>query len=619
MPQSRKRHRGFQARNTAWKHRPKLPNIEIPPSKPLTRRQAETIRNKDEYFIFNIDKLTYLINHTYKDHYSKNNKCTGDFEFKLKQKRLLSSSWSINCSLCDFHSKTEKMYREGEPLSKKGRAQSTLNNSLGIALSFSSIGAAQFSEILCTLGIYPGPTSGINRKIAATSLKVKELADKSMAEERMKLLSYPRVPLGVDGWYNNRIRNSPCQAATQCVFTTIENVSGEGKVVDCITQNKLCKIGTRLRGCGKNVSCPGTDHKCSATLANLEPIAQEGVYAAESVSHILKDNVRVSSVTSDGDVKIKKAITTRFKGSIELFSDPRHLANCIKKSIARHSFSKHMFEATRGSVKQMQRWFADDIRNRLELEFNAAEEKAKTASLLKLNKSKISSSKEMLSTECISSLDDRDYEQFRVEKLNEMNRLLKKVPENIVRCLKRKTNCHSCIVCTTANVKTGRKFRQKYKGILKMTKPDEVSLTRLMQKRLSPEAIKSTYMKESTQRNEAFNRMLSKSCPKVTTCSNLNNFTARVSAAILVKNRGLLGAHTLAMASVGHDVSETIKSEWVRKDKRRKRLAANQKSKKQKMKRFLSVIKPFNDYADMTVQATETDGQVYRKGIGLPK
>ena len=166
-----------------------------------------------------------------------------------------------------------------------------------------------------------------------------------------------------------------------------------------------------------------------------------------------------------------------------------------------------MFEATRGSVKQMQRWFADDIRNRLELEFNAAEEKAKTASLLKLNKSKTSSSKDMLSAECILSMDDRDYEQFRVEKLNEMNCLLRKVPENTVRCLKRKTNCHSCFVCTTAKGKAGQKFRKKYKGILKMTKPDEVSLIiiRLMQKRLSPEAIKSTYnMKESTHTNEAF-------------------------------------------------------------------------------------------------------------------
>ena len=113
--------------------------------------------------------------------------------------------------------------------------------------------------------------------------------------------------------------------------------------------------------------------------------------------------------------------------------------------------------------------------------------------------------------------------------------------------------------------------------------------------------------------------MLSKSCPKVITNSNLNTFTGRVSAAILVKNCGLQGAHKLATASVHHNVSETVKSEWVHQDKHRKRRASGQKSKKQKMKRFLSVIKPFNDYAETAVEASETDGKVYRKGIGLPK
>ena len=627
MPKTLKsKRKGFRPGNKMWTLGKKTESPQSVPVAPTTRSTSGTSKSVketlklDEYFIANMSLINQLINDAYHNHFSTNSKCRGEFQFRLTEKRLLSSSWSIKCSLCAFNSESKKLNRQSQPMSKKGRVQSTLNNSLGMALCFSSIGATQFSEILCSLGIYPGPIPCINRKIMTASMKLKELADQSMSEERLKLSHCSRVSLGVDGWYNNRIRNFPGQAATQCVFSTIEHVSGAGKVVDCITQNKICVIGTRLRGCGKNVTCPGIDHKCSATLGNLEPIAQEGVYAAQSIANIQKDNVRVSSLTSDGDVKIKKSISTTFNGSIELFSDPRHLANCIKKSISRHSFSKRMFQVTRGSVKQMQRWFADDIRNRLELEFNTAEEKAKLASLSNLSKSMSCSSKEMLPIECmVSSLNDNDYEDFKVEKLNEMNRLLRNVPENIVRCLKRKTNCGSCSVCISAKNKTGLKFRKKYKGILKMTKQDELSLIKLMQKRLSHEAIKSTYMKESTQKNEAFNRMLSKSCPKITTNRNLNTFTGRVSAAILVNNYGLQGAHTLAIESVGHEVSETVKTEWARQESHRKQIASNHKSKKHKIKRYTSVIKPFNDYADMAVEESETDGKVYSKGIGLPK
>ena len=127
--------------------------------------------------------INQLINDAYHNHYSDNSKCRGEFQFRLTEKRLLSSSWSIKCSLCAFNSESKKLNRQSQPMSKKGRVQSTLNNSLGMALCFSSIGATQFSEILCSLGIYPGPIPGINRKIMTASMKLKELADQSMPEE----------------------------------------------------------------------------------------------------------------------------------------------------------------------------------------------------------------------------------------------------------------------------------------------------------------------------------------------------------------------------------------------------------------------------------------------------
>ena len=109
-----------------------------------------------------------------------------------------------------------------------------------------------------------------------------------------------KIKLGVEKTHRDKLRLT-------FVFTTVENVSGKGKVLDCIVQNKICTKGVQLRNEGKNITCPDNNHKCTATLSNLEPIAQEGKYTSESLTRISEDHVKIGSVTSDGDVKIKKS------------------------------------------------------------------------------------------------------------------------------------------------------------------------------------------------------------------------------------------------------------------------------------------------------------------------
>ena len=54
------------------------------------------------------------------------------------------------------------------------------------------------------------------------------------------------------------------------------------------------------------------------------------------------------------------------------------------------------------------------------------------------------------------------------------------------------------------------KFKKKYTGNINMSTVDEVGLKKLMQKRLNPQAIRQTFMRLNTQKNEAFNRLISK-------------------------------------------------------------------------------------------------------------
>ena len=551
----------------------------------------------DEYYIMHRGNLQNLINKTYKDHFKGNNDCEGDFHLIRVDKRMLSTSWVLQCGLCEFKSDIKKMYREHDT-GKAGRNQSTLNSSVGMALSFSSIGARQFSQLMLDIGIDAGTTNCINDHISAACDKLKTLAEESMTEERTNLKTVPNADLSCDGRYNLRSRNAPCQPATQAVFTVIENNSGKGKVVDCVTKNKVCRKGIVMRQKGFEVSCPSDTHNCTATMEPLDCIANEGEYAKESLSRIKDGGVHIGSVTADGDVKIKKAVRECLGEDVETFNDPRHLANAMKKSIQSHNFSADMFNrGKKGTVRQKKGWFADDMRVRLEIEFNHAE---KTAEGLAYEyfENQPGTSKSNIST-C---------SEFRERKKNEMYRLLEGVPEILVECLKKGGNCKMCTLCCKND---GVFFKKKYKGKLNMSESDQSDLKKLIEKRIGKEAIKCTYMKKHTQKNEAFNRVLLKTLPKTT--SSPKNFEGRVSAAILLNNKGTDGAHAVARSAVHHSVSEKVRFKELAFEKEREKKRISQKTCTYKQNRVSNMIHLFDAY-------NERDHDfLYEKGIDLPK
>ena len=556
MPFSKRKRGGFQSGHTRL-----IGNLheEVDTSRPVTRnwtaRQAAD-EEKEEYYILHKGKLEELIKNTYRNHFKSRGDCEGDFHLIRCDKRIISTSWALNCDLCNFKSETTKLYRESDT-GRPGRNNSTLNDSLGMALSFSPIGARIFSDIMLGIGIDPGSRSCINDHITTACDKLNTMAEENMAEERTKLKNLPKADLSCDGRYNLRSRNAPCQPATQTVFTVIENNSGEGKVVDCVTRNKICSKGIALRQKGLEVMCPSETHKCTATMEPLGCISNEGEYVKESLTRMKEDGIRIASVTGDGDVKIKKAVRQSLGDDTETFNDPRHLANAMKRSIKNHNFSAEMFKSgKKGSLRQKKGWFADDMRVRLGWEFKHAE---KTADRLACEFFEKKPSASHFSGKIKI---DHTSSEFREKKFEEMSRLLEPVPEILLECLRTVGNCGRCAVCSKND---GVPFKRKYKGNLNMSMTDQSDLMKLMERRIGKEAIKCTYMKIHTQKNEAFNRVLLKTVPKLT-CSP-TNFKGRVSAAILLNNRGT-GAHSLARSSVHHIVSESInqKSQRLKKN-----------------------------------------------------
>lgn len=609
MPSPKKKSRGLQhghPPHIIGKLHPEPEELETP--RPLTRNRKawETVDEKnEEYYIMNRGCLELLIKNTYRNHFKSSPDCEGDFQLIRTDKRMISTSWALRCHLCDFSSDATKMYRESDS-GLQGRNNSTLNDSVGMALSFSPIGARKFSEIMLALGIDPGSRSCINDHITTACEKLKTLAEKDMAEERAKLKNLPKADLSCDGRYNLRSRNAPCQPATQTVFTMIEHNSGEGKVVDCVTRNKICSKGIALRTRGLEVKCPSKTHKCTASMEPLGCISNEGEYAKEILTRMKEDGVRVGSVTGDGDVKIKKAVRQSLGDDTETFNDPRHLANAMKKAIKNHNFSAEMFKAgKKGSLRQKKGWFADDMRVRLEWEFNHAE---KTADRLAFD-----FFQNEPSTSHSSGQIDPTSSEFREKKIEEMNRLLEPVPQMLIDCLKKQGNCRQCNVC---NKNGGVPFKRKYKGNLNMSMTDQSDLLKLMEKRIGKGAIKCTYMKIHTQCNEAFNRVLLKTLPKLT-CSP-TNFEGRVSAAILLKNRGT-GAQPLARSSVSHVVSESVKSKESAVEKERLRKRNSQKTTSYKQKRISNMMRLYDTYNESDISNTDDNGDPhYSKGIDLP-
>ena len=346
-------------------------NSSCTPKPPVTRGQITAeIDSSTEYFILPKLHLTKLINSTIKAHKKHNVTCDGEFEFIHHQQKIISTSWSMKCRICDFKSVPQKMYDENNlTASKTGPKPSTLNEALGFALLKSSIGAVQFREILLSLGINPGSHHGIHDVITKCGKVVTQLAEQNMFYERQKCKSKKDIGVSLDGWYPTKFSCGPWQASSQVTFTALDSITK--KVLFLYTASKLCPQATKMRNLGIEVDCPGGHSKCTANLSKFDSIGQEGFYASETATIFKKENIEITHFCSDADSKIKNGFFKVFPHS-KHYLDKNHLARSLKRGLINAKYSKNMFNLRTAKARNRAKTrFAGDMRYRVESEFSA--------------------------------------------------------------------------------------------------------------------------------------------------------------------------------------------------------------------------------------------------------
>ena len=514
-------------------------NNDIADSHVETRSQTSQLQeNKDEYIIINISCLEGAWNSSNQQHRVNSPQCLGFLNMQKELQSCLSTSWSLRCDSCTFHSETYRMFKT-VPTAARGRKPSSLNRALGVALVKSPIGATVFSEIFLTLGINPGSVQGLTDIINAGSEICTNLCDQNTAAERQKLKHVPDVAIEGDARYNNHINgNTPFQAGTQVTWTVCENVSPEKKIIHVVTENKLCTQGARLRTKGEHVSCPESHPGlCTATMKASESIGSEGRLASQSACVLKKEEIPLKIFTTDCDCEMANAFKEHFPNA-EWLKDSVHFSRSQKKAIKAAKFSDTMFPGTKVNRQRNQRWFAEDVRQRCCAEMTAA-----------INRS--------------THMKDGSL------KIAKTNAFLLQTPQAIVDCYQ--GNCHSCrdssLVCSGESSYAWPKHFQssRSKNQLNMTDSDKVLLKRLICKRLGPEAVKQTYLNTNTQKTEAVHRAYSKTNPKNITSPR--NFAGRIGAAVLNVNLGFAGSTCLVQSAVGHNVAGDIRKEIEKRSK----------------------------------------------------
>ena len=257
-----------------------------------------------------------------------------------------------------------------------------------------------------------------------------------------------------------------------------------------------------------------------------------------------------------------------YEEKIDNLKDARHFSLSQKKKIQEMTFSKDMFPAKNKALRRtMQNHFAEDVRQRCSAEVSGA-------------------------------VFVCGYLQEKGDIVNKVSTMLNRSVECIVSCYK--GSCVDCnensFICNPAEGKPWPKHTLPpvIKTGMVMDITDERKLRQVLRLRLSRAAVKKTYLNSTTQKVEAFNRLLSKTNPKNITSAK--NFEGRVYAAVLHNNCGFETATQKLHSSIGHQVSANIGEKIKAIDMHKQQIKKNLSSAKSKTARCLRRSKKYQLY-----------------------
>ena len=523
---------------------PVPPGPALPPVDPhQTRRatkQAKEEGKKDEFFIVCLKNLTYLFNSSTNKHKEFSPNCDGELNVNKESQKLISVTLFMTCTKCKFVGPNCKMYSDMEyrledivsgNLNKAGRQNSgprhsTLNVSLALALTASSIGTTQWQEIMGGIGVHAGSTNGMNNLMTAVGPLNEKLANESMTRGIDGLIELQakgeEVGVSFDVMYNNsKIRNHvPMQPASQAVGTVI---GSNKKTIHLTVKNKLCWKCSKSETDNliKNGKAKPCDSKgCTRNTATAATISDEATTLRSALQALGEKGLKPNYCSLDGDAKNANVLSDN---NIELSRDAWHVSKNIDKKYSKLPCDLNDFDGDIVAEKEKE-W--KDFRGCVLARCNAE----------------------------LKSVSGKVKHLRGAVKKNKMSSMTRYITNTILNC--HQGLCGEISKCETRSfVCSGKNSYIKYGPTPTLGAKNTKLVKDMIDERMKG-YLDVTFRNSNTSINEARNKAHTKVVPKTLTCSK--NAISRLSRGTLVSNEGLAGSSNICNNAIGHRRSKNV-------------------------------------------------------------
>ena len=568
--------------------------------KPEIRKPEKDVeKEKDTYRIFHYRKVEDLWNLAIAGHRECSPRCKGRLEWDLTSEQQWGLCWieRLMCQRCDYKSPSMKLYEEVEGARKAGRKSGAPNRALQIGLSHCMIGNSAMRDILLALNI-PAPAEfGMQKQANSVSQVLEHVNQEDMDARLHKLVTQCQYKIGQesvapiviegDCRYNNPLATStgktPYQPATQAVYTISENVTSQKQVIGIACKNKLCKKAETLQKSDNNITCPNHTGHCSANLKAGDSIGDEGLWVSDIFSDMFKKHptLAIKYFTTDGDSRAFSGLQN-IQGEAstvkpQQMRDTRHLSENMRHAVKKEKLSLEMFPGPNKTARDKQQAsFALELSKRCTAEFEACHKKTGGH-------------------------------------LTKMREELAQVPEALLLCYQGDCSlCHKHSFVCGSNKKTPwvKGFQQK-NMIIDPSESDKQLLLACINMRLGSDILAKTHLNTSTQKSEAFNRVLSRCNPKSVTLKR--NFKGRIHSAAHLTNCGIGKSTQSKCAAVGAPLQEgtRVVSQLGQKDRHVRYIKRKMKSPKYKSGRIDRRVKRYQQYHEEKAETV----LLYQKGL----
>ena len=491
---------------------------------------------------------------------------------------------------CEFE-RAYRLYKVAQE-SRRGPKRAAVNKQFAHAVQDSTLGMHGACQLFASLDLAAPAASICQRWARLADVEMTELNARDMQgirEQVMEdngLLGLPpdEIAISVDTRYNSTHfgdRKKMGASATQAITTAIDSCGGS--IVEFVMENKVCSKGCRLRIDDNTVVCAhdSTHHECSATLPATENI-MEGIMNTKLGKKLCNSGFTPVTVTSDNDGQAAKPYQSLSKDTPVLAqSDPTHLANSQVRAVEKMNIRKEAFSCTKvKSALVLKKLLAKDIKYRSSTIVQCAKEMALTDSQV--------GDLAHAAVRCFTG----DHQQ----------------------CLGQVGSS-----CSAQDDDNWMRCSSLYKvaGVeaINFNEHERTQLLSIFNIRLHSKALAATRLGFSTQRNEAFNRVLSKNLPKNLLFSR--NALGRASSAVYRYNNGHASSVINKMSQFGCPLSSQGKTQLLRQQKFMRKLTKNQVTEPYRQRRAAVRMRAAQDWFKRknTTTANEHD---YSKGQNDP-